>query len=262
MIHLFIAPEQITGETARIVGPDHLHLARVLRARPGESLVLLNGRGNAFQATLVAVDKTETLARIDSPLDLPSEPPIYITVAQALGKGDKFEQVIQHGTEVGASAFVPVQAERSVVEVPAGKVAERLARWRQIARSAAEQSHRLLIPQVMEPTSLARLLAGLSADTAVLLLHPAAEAMPLAAVLRERSRQSSAPQRLLLAVGPEGGWSPAERACCIATGSRPLLVSLGTRVLRTETAALVAISQIIYQTEIDMTEIGDQRCVS
>jgi 16S rRNA (uracil1498-N3)-methyltransferase len=259
MVHLFIAPEQIADGLARISGPDHLHLSRVLRARPGQALVLLDGRGNAFQATVVALEKAETLARIEAPLPLSSEPPVQITVAQALGKGDKFEQVIQHGTEVGACAFVPVQAERSVAEVQAGKVAERMARWRQIARSAAEQSHRALIPHVTEPTTLARLLAGLPADTTVLLLHPAAEALPLAAALRRRDREGGKSGRLLLAVGPEGGWSHTERALCSDGGAGPLLVTLGPRVLRTETAALVAISQILYH--IETMEMGDLPCV-
>src|SRR5579871_904188 len=98
MIRLFVAPEQITDGVVRITGPDHLHVARVLRARSGQPLVLLDNRGNAYRAILVAVDRAETLAHIEGSAALPPEPPVQITVAQALGKGDKFEQVIQHGT--------------------------------------------------------------------------------------------------------------------------------------------------------------------
>src|SRR5689334_8204485 len=142
MKRIFLPPDQITGNTARILGSDHLHLARVLRARPGERILLLDNSGNAFQAILVSLHKTESLAQIESPITLPPEPALFITVAQALGKGDKFEQVVQHGTEAGASAFIPIRAERSIADIPAARLADRLARWRQIAKGAAEQSGR------------------------------------------------------------------------------------------------------------------------
>jgi 16S rRNA (uracil1498-N3)-methyltransferase len=250
MIRLFIAPEQIDNDVARIVDSDHLHLARVLRARPGQQIVLLDNRGNGFRAVLVAVDRAETIARIEGPITLPPEPSVRIIVAQALGKGDKFEQVIQHGAEVGASVFIPIRAERSVVDIPAAKVTERVARWRQIAKGAAEQSGRAVIPEVSAPVSLRELLRDAAADY-VALLHPSPAAIPLAAALQacdlRRERLS-----FMLAIGPEGGWSPAELAAIEVAGpenARRMVVTLGNRILRTETAALVAISQILYHIE-------------
>jgi 16S rRNA (uracil1498-N3)-methyltransferase len=244
MRHLFLPAEQIAGDTARILGADHLHLARVLRARPGESVILLDNAGNAYRATLVSVDKTETVARIEGQEATQPEPCVEITVAQALGKGDKFEQVLQHGTEVGTSAFLAVRAERSVVDIPAGRVAERVARWRQIAKGAAEQSGRTRIASVSVPLTSAEMLRH-AADHAIpaLLLHTTPDATPLHTALSRRER----PQRLLIAVGPEGGWSPAE--VLAARASNVEVVTLGTRVLRTETAALVAVSQILYHYE-------------
>src|SRR5262245_24088897 len=102
MQRIFLPPDQITGKTARISGSDHQHLSRVLRARPGERILLLDNSGNAYQAILVSLHKTESLAQIETPITLPPEPVLFITVAQALGKGDRFEQVVQHGTEAGA----------------------------------------------------------------------------------------------------------------------------------------------------------------
>src|SRR5262245_17765384 len=148
MHRLFLSPEQFSGDTARIAGSDHLHLARVLRVRIGDALVLLDNAGNAFHAVVTAVEKTETNARIEDRAEMPPEPPVFLIVAQALGKGDKFETVIQHGTEAGANAFVPVRAERSVVDIPANRIADRVARWRQIAKGAAEQSGRARIAGV------------------------------------------------------------------------------------------------------------------
>lgn len=245
MIRLFLPPEQITGETASIRDNDHLHLTRVLRARPGDAVLLLDGRGNAFRARLVSVDKHATTAQIEETVTMPPEPPLFLTVGQALGKGDKFEQVIQHGTEAGASAFTPIRAERSVVEIPAAKVADRLARWRQIAKGAAEQSGRSHIAEVAAPQTVQESLRALANDTQAFMLHTDETTVGLRAALEA---WQTPPARLLLLVGPEGGWSPAETAQARAAGVP--LVGLGPRILRTETAALVAISQIIYSMEI------------
>ncbi|MCS6775457.1 MAG: 16S rRNA (uracil(1498)-N(3))-methyltransferase [Chloroherpetonaceae bacterium] len=244
MYRLFLSPELLRSDTVRISGNDHRHLALVLRARPGDPIILLDNTGSAFNAVIVAVEKTGTLARITGKAVSLPEPPVRLTVAQALGKGDKFEQVVQHGTEAGASCFVPVCAERCVVTVPEDRVAGRLARWQQIARGAAEQSGRSRIPEVQAPIPFATVLAmAQSPGTTGLLLHPAPEALPLVRFLRQIDRGT----HVLLAVGPEGGWSPAEVSA--AQGANLLPVSLGPRVLRTETAALVAISQILYHFE-------------
>jgi 16S rRNA (uracil1498-N3)-methyltransferase len=243
MQRLFLPPEQFSGDMALISGPDHVHLARVLRCRPGDPVVLLDNAGNAFQAALVTIGKTETTARLEARLEPPPEPPVFIAVAQAFGKGDRFAQVLQHGTEVGASAFLPVRAERCVVDVPAAKMADRRARWSQIAKGAAEQSGRARIPDVSLPIPFAELLrTATETDTLLLFLHPDASAMPLRTALRSLPEP---PKRLILAVGPEGGWSPAEVSAA-RTANREC-IALGAHVLRTETAALVAISQILYE---------------
>ena len=248
MQHLFLTPPQFQGEIATITGPEHLHLARVMRARIGDNVVLLDGTGNAFRAVLVSIERNETRARLEEPFPIPPEPSPYLTVAQALGKGDKFEQVIQRGTEAGASAFVPVRAERCVADVPPAKVVERTARWQQIAKSAAEQSGRAMVPKVAEPQSFAQFLKSMrehgEPPPVVLLLHPDASAQPLSQVLRSMGQSRNTIQALVLAVGPEGGWSGGEVSQ--AQAANIPLVTLGPHVLRTETAALVAISQILY----------------
>jgi 16S rRNA (uracil1498-N3)-methyltransferase len=244
MLRLFLPIAQFAGDTVSILGADHTHLVRVLRARPGAVITLLDNRGNAFRAVLVSIDKAETQARIEARIPTPPEPAVFITVAQALGKGDKFEQVIQHGTEAGASAFVPVRAERCVVEFPQARAAERIARWRQIARGAAEQSGRARIAEVEAPLRLEELLERATGPEDLgLFLHPGEETVPLRAALGRPDR----PSRLWLAIGPEGGWSPKEVASARQANWVP--VTLGARILRTETAALVAISQILYALE-------------
>lgn len=248
MQHIFLLPERFQGETATISGTEHQHLARVLRARVGDNVVLLDGRGNAFRAVLVSIEKNETQARLEEPFPLSPEPFVHLTVAQALGKGDKVEQVIQHGTEAGASGFIPIRAERCVADVPAAKVGERTTRWQQIAKSAAEQSGRALVPQVVAPQSFAQLLTIVrernSSQEVGLLLHPDPSAQPLFQMLRTFQPTQAGALKIVLAIGPEGGWSPAEVSQ--AQAANISLVTLGPRVLRTETAALVAISQILY----------------
>ncbi len=258
MQRFFLPPEQFVDDTAVLSGTAHLHLARVMRAQVGDTVALLDNRGNVFRAALVKIDKNQTTARIEASLEATPEPCVHITVAQALSKGDKFEQVVQHGTEAGASAFLPVRAERCNVDLKADRIPDRIARWQTIAQSAAEQSGRVRIPEVSAPTSFAGLLA-LAAKNAVplLLLHTDS----MAQSLHEALQAFDHPTHLMLAVGPEGGWSPSEVAAAKGmhcTGDRgetsesrtPMLtVSLGVRILRTETAALVGISQILYHFE-------------
>lgn len=243
MHHLFLDPVQIDTELGivRITGQDHVHLAKVLRARVGQPVIILDGQGNGYLAKLRAIEKRESLAGIIACAELPPEPAIAITVAQAIGKSDKFEQVVQHGTEAGASGYVPLIADRGVVDIPASRLAERMARWRSIAKGAAEQSHRRRVPQIGMPAGLKDVLNAQAALRGTsLMLHTAPSSIPLWTALH----RLSAPSRVLLLVGPEGGWSEEETEIAAKLGCAP--ISLGPRVLRTETAALVAISQLIY----------------
>ena len=244
MIRIFVAPSQIdlSSMTAHITGQDHQHLARVLRARAGQPVTVLDGLGSGYSAVLTAIDKHSSTARIEERIDPPAEPAISITIAQALGKSDKFEQVIQHGSEAGASAFVPIQAERSSVEIPAERMADRAARWQAIAKGAAEQSFRARVPLIGPLSRLADVLrAAEQGMQPALLLHPAPDAVSLYAALRSIK---TPPGEILLLVGPEGGWTAKKVELARAHASQP--ITLGPHILRTETAALVAISQLLY----------------
>jgi len=244
MHRLFAASDQIDCQSGRvtITGQDHIHLARVLRARAGDLVIVLDGAGNAYQAALTTVGKTESIADIKERIKPPPEPAILITVAQALGKSEKFETVVQHGTEAGASRFIPILADRSVFEIPKDRIETRLARWRAIAKGAAEQSFRARIPDVAVPARLADLFLNASPSNAVtLMLHTSAPCVSLREAL---NRMTSAPQQVTICVGPEGGWSTSEVDHASRHGIEQ--ISLGPHVLRTETAALVAISQLLY----------------
>lgn len=229
MRRIFLNPEQFSDDLVRVTGADLHHLSSVLRLRVGEELILLDNRGGAFRSVVTAVAKREMLAQITGPAEAAGEPGIHITVAQSLGKGDKFEQVIQHGTEIGASSFIPMVTEH-VLERAAGK--NRQARWELVAKGAAEQCGRSRIPVVEPVTSFTELVARFGEYRVVLMLDSEGEALP-----------ALTGQTVLILVGPEGGFSPRELQQGKDAGAR--VVSLGSFTLRTETAALVAVSRIL-----------------
>jgi 16S rRNA (uracil1498-N3)-methyltransferase len=240
MIRLFLPPHQFAGGAARILGQDHLHLVRVLRARVGEQVILLDNVGNAFAAEIVTIEKHETAARILAPVEAAPEPAISITIAQALGKGDKFEQALQHATEVGVTGFVPLLTERCVADLPRDREAARASRWLQVVKGAAEQSGRARMPHIAPPVRWAQFLAAIPPGAQAILLHAGETSLSLRGALDAGSGASS----FLLAVGPEGGWSPSEVSAALKANMVP--VQLGHRILRTETAALVAASQVLF----------------
>ena len=244
MRRLFLPGLPEVNDAVLISGGDHHHLRNVLRVRRGEMLMVLDGKGLAYQAEIVEVRRDATVARLVCPAPPPPEPPVHIWVAQALGKGDKFEQVIQHGTEIGASGFIPLITGRTIPKHGADPAANKLARWRQIARGAAEQCGRARIPAVEAPIHLVPFLEKRApTDPAILLdgggrpfAHVLAELLPAGHGYRASS--------MLLLVGPEGGFTPTEIAAAQKHHVTP--AALGPYTLRTETAALAAIARILH----------------
>ena len=243
-MNIFLKPEQFTGEIAVISESDHVHLTRVMRAKIGQELNLLDGQGNGFLARIEEIGKHQTVARILNSIKLSVEPRLELIVGQALSKGDKLEQVIQHGTEAGAGIFIPIKANRRAYDLPESKLPDRLARWNQIAKGAAEQSLRAVVPKVLPPQTVKEFaMTCANAKVDCLILHPDEGSVRL----RTAMDRIGLNPHLALLIGPEGGWSPEEIR--VAKDFGVIQVSLGERVLRTETAALVAISQILYHFE-------------
>ncbi|MBS0218473.1 MAG: 16S rRNA (uracil(1498)-N(3))-methyltransferase [Proteobacteria bacterium] len=208
------------------------HLTRVLRLQAGDSCVVFDGRGHEADAQLVAIDKRGARVRIGEVRTPANESPLRITLLQGVARGEKMDLILQKGTELGVTAFAPVFSDRSEVKLDGARAAKRLEHWRGVVVSACEQSGRALVPDVQPPVSLANALATL-APTVRLLLDPVAS-MNFRTVLATDQRD------IVLAVGPEGGWSPQDRSLLEAQGF--LGVRLGPRVLRTETAGLAAIA--------------------
>ncbi|MBW8823876.1 MAG: 16S rRNA (uracil(1498)-N(3))-methyltransferase [Xanthomonadales bacterium] len=210
------------------------HLARVLRLQVGDSCVVFDGRGHEADAQLVAIDKRGARVRIGAVCTPANESPLRITLLQGVARGEKMDLILQKGTELGVNAFVPVFSDRSEVKLDAARAAKRLEHWRGVVASACEQSGRALVPDVQAPVALANALPALVPATR-LLLDPVA-------AMNCRTAVTAGQPEIVLAVGPEGGWSPLDHSLLEARGF--IGVRLGPRVLRTETAGLAAIAAL------------------
>ena len=223
------------GQTLPLPEEAANHLLRVMRLRPGDACVLFNGDGCDYAATLVTADKRGAQARIDAAQTLHNESPLRIALLQGIARGEKMDLILQKAVELGVAAIMPVNAERSEVRLDAARAEKRLAHWRSVAASACAQSGRARIPALSPPQPLAAALAALPPETLRLALDP----------LGERGLSSlpaATTDGVVIAIGPEGGWSPRDRQHLTAAGFAGL--RLGPRILRTETAGLAAIAAL------------------
>jgi len=211
------------------------HLLRVLRLREGDTCVLFNGDGHDYPARIIRADKRGGEVEIISAHAIHTESPLPLWLVQGIARGEKMDLIVQKATELGVSGIIPVMSERSEVKLDATRAEKRLAHWRQVMIAACEQSGRARIPALSRPVPLAHCGAGLPDTTARWRLDPDATDT-LASV------HAAPGHPIILAIGPEGGWSP--RDCQILTETGFTALRLGPRILRTETAGLAAIAGI------------------
>jgi 16S rRNA (uracil1498-N3)-methyltransferase len=229
--------DQALSPGAEIALPDSAaaHLARVLRLREGDTCVLFNGDGHDYPARIVALGKREVRVAVAAGGPVDTESPLRIVLLQGIARGEKMDLILQKATELGVAEVRPVSSQRSEVKLDAARADKRLAHWRSVVGSACEQCGRARVPAVAAPTALEPAFQALPGGGLRLLLDPAGElALP--------SLAFDPSQALVLAVGPEGGWSPLDREQLQAAGFQGL--RLGPRILRTETAGLAAIAAL------------------
>jgi 16S rRNA (uracil1498-N3)-methyltransferase len=231
---LFVAPEQLAqGPRVKLSEEQARYLGGVLRLRPGAEVEVFDGAGRRFRAVLGAgVLEIGALVPED-------RSGVDVVLVQALAKGEKMDLVVQKATELGATRIVPLATDRAVVRLEESRSVARAERWRRIAQEASRQSGRADVPGIDAPAGWADVFSLLAAepDRRPLLLDPEAKDLRLGAAARGVSR-------LLLAVGPEGGFSAAEKAEAAANGF--VAAGLGSRVLRTETAGLAALAVVLH----------------
>lgn len=245
MQRYFVPVEQFYDNKVQIAGDDVHHLTKVMRAKPGDRVIVSNGADREALVEIVHMDQGTVTASIIERLPMTNEPAVRIWIAQSLPKGDKMETIIRKCTEIGASRFIPFVSERTIVQYDGKKEAKRLERWNKIAKEAAEQAHRNRIPRVEAPVSWKQLLQLASeADMALLCYEKEQDAM-FRNALHQGLASRAVPPTVLLAIGPEGGFTEAEAAEAESAGCST--VSLGRRILRTETAAMVGLTCILYE---------------
>ncbi len=252
MQRYFVPAAQFSEHSVTITGEDARHIIKVMRSEEGDELIACDGEQLDVLAAIESMTDGVVTARIVERLEQLSEAKVHVTIAQSLPKGDKMETVIQKCTELGAAAFVPFLSARTVVQYDLRKEEKRLQRWSKIAKEAAEQSHRSRVPVIQHPLSWKQLIASLEAYDLICFCYEKEDGsqlrdvvQPFAASLAQR-QQSEQPARVLIVVGPEGGFTEqevetAEQHGAVSTG-------LGRRILRTETAAMTALACIMYET--------------
>ncbi|MCC5949181.1 MAG: 16S rRNA (uracil(1498)-N(3))-methyltransferase [Nitriliruptoraceae bacterium] len=219
------------GEVVAVPAATLHHLTRVLRVRPGDAVVVADGRGGQAAGTWTG----DAVSLTQAPEHLPPPRPT-LGIAQALAKGRKVDEVVRQATELGVDRITGLATARCVVRLDADKARRAQQRWTEVARAAAEQSRRATRPEVGAVTDLPGLLAGAATGEVVLLAHP--RAASLVAVLGATPDA----RHITIAIGPEGGFSDDEVA--VATDAGAHAVGLGSSVLRTEHAAPAAVAAI------------------
>jgi len=231
MFWTFVEATPAVGGSVQIDGKKGHHLARVLRVRPGEHGIAVYA-GREYEVEVAAVDGARIDARVLADRPARGEPTTAVRLLQAVLPNPDFDAVLEAGTAVGIRHFVAVQAARSIGRPPGG----RLSRWEAILESAAEQSHRGVIPTVTGPVTLSSALAHAS-DSRLLALDPSAS-LPLAQAIDGSAAYT-------IAVGPEGGWTEEELAGLRGRGA--VAVNLGPRVLRARLAPIVATAILVQR---------------
>lgn len=214
------------------------HLARVLRLAAGDPLVVFNGRGGEYAATIESARRDHVTVRIGAHQAIERESPLATTLLQGIARGEKMDQILQKATELGITRVVPVQTLRGNVRLDDDAIRRKQEHWQGVAVGACEQSGRNRVPEVTQPAVLAAALAATSADLK-LVLAPDDGAASLQSLLG-----ATRPASIALLVGPEGGLDPQEVRVAQAAGF--VCCRMGPRVLRTETAALVALAALQF----------------
>lgn len=244
MYRFFVEKEQIGEKTIRIIGSDVNHIRNVLRMKPGEEILISDGEKKEYHCEIKTLDPEYVEALImfvkEEGLELPSK--VYLF--QGLPKNDKMELIIQKAVELGVYAVVPVATKRAVVKLDDKKEAKKLVRWQSISESAAKQAKRLIIPEVMPVMCFKDAVAFSQTMDVRLIPYELAENM---AYTRQVLSQIKPGQSIGIFIGPEGGFAEEEVELALNSGMET--ITLGKRILRTETAGMTVLSILMYLLE-------------
>ncbi|WP_188631230.1 16S rRNA (uracil(1498)-N(3))-methyltransferase [Lentibacillus kapialis] len=247
MQRYFIPSENWTDNKVTITGDDVHHIARVMRSHTGEEIICNHPDGYAAVCRITDIEKDTVYTIISKWLEESSESPIDVTIAQGLPKSDKMEFVLQKGAELGAASFIPVQTDRSVTVWDQKKTDKKLKRYSKIIKEASEQSHRNKIPRIQKVMSTTELATDSGNYQIKLFAYEEEAKNEVFQSLGTAISKISRGDRVLLVIGPEGGFSGREAD--VLKQNEFIPVRLGPRILRTETASLYALASISYHFE-------------
>ena len=238
MPRFFTHDAESFGSTAIIRGRDAEHI-KVLRLRPGEELIICDGKGTDYKCRLIRSDKDEAEAEIIEVVQCPAEPTVYVKILCGLPKGDKTDYIIQKSVEAGASEIIFFDSERVIARPETAE--KKLERWQRIAEEAAKQSGRGIIPELKWCASFGKALAEAKETELGLFMYETGERETLPEVLKGVEKIKTA----AIITGPEGGFEKAEADMAKEHGLH--VCSMGERILRCETAPIVALTALMYE---------------
>ena len=244
MQHFFVSPEQVKKEKIYVEGSDVNHMKNVLRMKNGEELTVNDGEGCQYLCAVEAYEGDMAVLRILEKKQDESELASKIYLFQGLPKQDKMELIVQKAVELGAYQVIPVATKRAVVKLDAKKAKKKVERWQQIAVSAAKQAGRGIIPAVGEVCTYAQALKMAGELDVILIPYELAEGMKETKKIISDIKPG---QSVGIFIGPEGGFEEEEVERAVEAGAKP--VTLGKRILRTETAGLTILSVLMFHLE-------------
>lgn len=245
MHRFFVRPDQIDDIKGQITGTDVNHIAHVLRLKPGEEILISNRQGTEYYCIIEGIEEESVFCRVLYTQAAEQELPTKLYLFQGLPKQDKMELIIQKSVELGAYEIIPVSMARTIVKITEKKLDKKTDRWQKISEAAAKQCGRGIIPKVHEPMSMKQAIEYAGTLDQVLVPYEKADDLEESKKIMMNPGQYHS---IGIFIGPEGGIESQEIEKLEAIGART--VTLGKRILRTETAGLVALSILMYHLEV------------
>ncbi len=242
MHHFFVAADSLHEKHVILTGPQAHQICDVLRMKPGDKIIVLDNTVYEYTVVLSKVVRQEVSGEVIRKRKSEAEPRTRITLYQSLLTREKFELVLQKCTEIGVGCFVPIVTQRSIIRRPDTITPRKMSRWRRIITEAAEQSGRGKIPKLKNPVNFSNAISGLDGFDCCLVGSIEVKESDLREILRTGDIE---PMEIAIFIGPEGGFTKEEIVDVCRTGA--MTFSLGKRILRTETAAVVASALILYE---------------
>lgn len=241
MSKFFVKSENISSDLITITGEDVIHIKKVLRLKNGDNIIVSDGLGTDYNVEIHEIHSHKVETKIISSYKNISEPPVNTILLQGIPKSDKMDYIIQKGVELGVNKIVPVVTERTIVKISKDNYKKKHERWNRISMEAAKQCNRGIVPEVGYPVNFKDVVETLPGDALKILPYEKEKSQGIKGILKEKSNNKD----IYIFIGPEGGF--CEKEIELALKNDFNIISLGPRILRTETAGIVVLSILMYE---------------